>query len=261
MWLDKEKVLLMLVLGVLAPDKAASIDSNGFNNLVSKLNEEIAGVKNELGKDLSKVNQKLNAQEKLLSKVVAELEILQSASNSKLEEETNSIEKDATVMKHSTKGRTNPLDCIINSRILNCITIQHRFNGWVSFDRLWKKYKDGFGKAPSEFWLGLQNIFETVQYGSRELLIVQEDFNGVVTHAHYNNFTIGNEDEQYALKSLGQYSGTAGDSMRELEGAPFTLCYQHKPIMANQGKTRHNRKRGAGWWTPKGTGCKLGYVI
>lgn len=53
------------------------------------------------------------------------------------------------------------------------------------------------------------------------MLVVLED-NNEIKHTKYNNFVIGNEQEQYALKSLGAYSGNAGDSLKFHLGRKFS---------------------------------------
>ncbi|XP_052889938.1 microfibril-associated glycoprotein 4-like [Anopheles moucheti] len=94
----------------------------------------------------------------------------------------------------------------------NWIVFQRRFNGSVNFYRNWTEYKQGFGDLRGEHWLGLDKLHSIVKTGQHELLIVMEDFDGVIAFAHYDDFKIGDESEKYKIKSLGQYTGTAGDS-------------------------------------------------
>uniref|UniRef100_A0A182W261 Fibrinogen C-terminal domain-containing protein n=1 Tax=Anopheles minimus TaxID=112268 RepID=A0A182W261_9DIPT len=95
----------------------------------------------------------------------------------------------------------------------NWIVFQRRFNGSVNFFRNWTEYKQGFGDLHGEHWLGLDNLHAILKPRQHELLIVLEDFDGVIAYAHYDDFKIGDESEKYVLKSVGSYSGTAGDSL------------------------------------------------
>uniref|UniRef100_A0A182W235 Fibrinogen C-terminal domain-containing protein n=1 Tax=Anopheles minimus TaxID=112268 RepID=A0A182W235_9DIPT len=92
------------------------------------------------------------------------------------------------------------------------IVFQRRFNGSDNFNRNWTEYKQGFGDLHGEHWLGLDKLHAIVKPRQHELLIVLEDFDGVIAYAHYDDFKIGDESEKYVIKSVGRYSGTAGDS-------------------------------------------------
>ncbi|KFB48053.1 AGAP006743-PA-like protein [Anopheles sinensis] len=100
--------------------------------------------------------------------------------------------------------------------------IQNRFDGSVNFYRDWNEYKEGFGHLEGEFWLGLDRIHQLTASKSHELVIVLEDYDGNKTYAKYDRFEIGDEGQKYVLKTLGTYSGTAGDSLSNLNGMKFT---------------------------------------
>ncbi|KFB38531.1 AGAP011225-PA-like protein [Anopheles sinensis] len=91
--------------------------------------------------------------------------------------------------------------------------IQHRFDGSVDFRRKWTEYRNGFGKLDGEFWLGLEYVHQLTKNRPHELLVEIKDFHGNYGYAKYDEFEIGSETESYALKKLGTYTGTAGDSM------------------------------------------------
>ncbi|XP_062132247.1 fibrinogen-like protein 1 isoform X1 [Drosophila sulfurigaster albostrigata] len=92
--------------------------------------------------------------------------------------------------------------------------IQRRKDGTVHFKQPWSEYKEGFGNLHGEFFLGLENIHVLTQSQPHELFVFLEDFFKETRYARYSNFVIGNEKEFYELKVLGNYSGTAFDSLR-----------------------------------------------
>uniref|UniRef100_A0A182YF72 Fibrinogen C-terminal domain-containing protein n=1 Tax=Anopheles stephensi TaxID=30069 RepID=A0A182YF72_ANOST len=108
----------------------------------------------------------------------------------------------------------------------NWTVFQRRFDGTVDFNRNWTEYRNGFGNLHREHWLGLEKLRKLLDTERHELLIVMKDFEGVTAFAKYDNFKIGTESEMYALKSLGTYSGIAGDS--------FSTQLNHKFATADQ---------------------------
>lgn len=97
----------------------------------------------------------------------------------------------------------------------NWIVIQKRFDGSIDFVRGWNEYKNGFGNVGSEYWMGLENIYELTSSRLHELMIIMEHSNGSQAFAKYSAFAISNESNGYALNLLGDYySGDAGDSLK-----------------------------------------------
>ncbi|XP_055626614.1 ficolin-1-like [Toxorhynchites rutilus septentrionalis] len=100
--------------------------------------------------------------------------------------------------------------------------IQHRFDGSVDFRRPWQEYKSGFGHLRGEFWLGLEKVHRLTYGEPHELHVVLEDFDGKRVTAKYSEFAIGSEHESFAMTKLGEYSGTAGDSLSSHKNGLFT---------------------------------------
>lgn len=93
------------------------------------------------------------------------------------------------------------------------LVFQSRSNGFMNFYRNWTEYKNGFGQIDGEFWLGLERLHHLTKGKNHSLLVELEAYNGDSGYALYDGFEIGSEEEKYALKVLGSYNGTAGDSL------------------------------------------------
>lgn len=100
--------------------------------------------------------------------------------------------------------------------------VQRRFDGSVKFYRNWLEYKEGFGNLSGEFFIGLDKLHRMTTSRPHELYVHLTDFNNDIGYAHYDNIVVAGESEAYALRELGAYSGTAGDSMRDNEHQKFT---------------------------------------
>uniref|UniRef100_T1PL05 Fibrinogen n=1 Tax=Musca domestica TaxID=7370 RepID=T1PL05_MUSDO len=81
----------------------------------------------------------------------------------------------------------------------------------------------------------------TTYEGPHELLVTLRDWEYEERYARYDNFQIGSESEEYALKELGEYSGTAGDALAYHKGMKFSTL-DH----SNSGMCPRNY--GGGWW-------------
>ncbi|KFB52558.1 AGAP010775-PA-like protein [Anopheles sinensis] len=102
------------------------------------------------------------------------------------------------------------------------IVFQHRFNGEEDFYRNWVDYRDGFGSLDGEFWLGLENLHQLTSSRKHELMIVVIDTRGNYGYAHYDHFVIDDESENFKLKIVGRYEGTARDTLKQRLGDKFT---------------------------------------
>ncbi|XP_050093040.1 fibrinogen-like protein A [Anopheles aquasalis] len=102
------------------------------------------------------------------------------------------------------------------------LVLQFRFDGSLDFFRNWTQYRDGFGQLDKEFWLGLEHIHQLTNARNYELMVEIQDISGNYGYARYDAFQVGNESEQYALKTVGSFSGTAGDGITDHEGLKFS---------------------------------------
>lgn len=102
------------------------------------------------------------------------------------------------------------------------MVIQSREDGSVSFFKSWLDYVNGFGNLNSEFWLGLEKLHAITANELQELMIILEDFDGTEKRAHYSAFAVAGEREHFALAVLGDYNGTAGDSLNYHAGYKFS---------------------------------------
>ncbi|KAK3545902.1 hypothetical protein QTP70_016587 [Hemibagrus guttatus] len=100
------------------------------------------------------------------------------------------------------------------------IVFQRRQNGLTEFSRKWSEYRTGFGNLEDEFWLGLENLHKITAQGRYELRIDMRNGQDAV-YANYDRFSIGDSRSLYKLR-IGEYNGTAGDSLSYHHGRPFS---------------------------------------
>ena len=95
---------------------------------------------------------------------------------------------------------------------------QRRLDGSVDFYLDWASYKNGFGNLTGEFWLGNDNLHRLTAADDVMLRVDLEDFDNNTRYAEYTIFKVADESDKYRLM-IGEYSGTAGDSMTpDLQG-------------------------------------------
>ncbi|KFB38441.1 hypothetical protein ZHAS_00005897 [Anopheles sinensis] len=126
--------------------------------------------------------------------------------------------------------------------------IQHRFDGSIDFYRNWTEYRNGFGKLDGEFWLGLEYVHQLTKNRPHELLVEMKTFHGNYIYAKYDGFELDSESEKYALKKLGTYSGTAGDSLSYHKNRKFSTFDRD-----NDANSDYNCAQGyhGAWWYNK----------
>ncbi|XP_017465766.1 PREDICTED: fibrinogen C domain-containing protein 1-like isoform X3 [Rhagoletis zephyria] len=125
------------------------------------------------------------------------------------------------------------------------IVIQRRLSAEVDFYRDWQQYKQGFGELSGNYWIGLNKLHALTASFEQELYIKMERLDGTKYYAKYDLFVIGSEEEDYVLRTLGNYTGNAGDSLKYHEGSKFTTFDRDND--ANPAGNCAEFFRGA-WW-------------
>ena len=87
-------------------------------------------------------------------------------------------------------------------------------DGTVDFYRNWANYRRGFGELRGEHWLGNENLYHLLSvHDVNELWIdMQSTYNDLTSYAHYDNFSMASEADNYTL-SVSGFQGAAEAGM------------------------------------------------
>ncbi|XP_052717720.1 fibroleukin-like [Crassostrea angulata] len=143
------------------------------------------------------------------------------------------------------KNKAKAVYCDMTTDNGGWTVIQRRVNGSVDFYRNWTDYKNGFGFADHEYWIGNDMLHSLTSTNPQELRVDMERFNGEKAYAVYSNFSVGDEASKYQLQVNG-YSGNAGDSLEYSNNSMFST-----PDQDNDGKSSGScatKYRTAGWF-------------
>ncbi|XP_052714860.1 angiopoietin-4-like isoform X1 [Crassostrea angulata] len=141
--------------------------------------------------------------------------------------------------------KTKAVFCDMTTNNGGWTVIQRRVNGSVDFYRNWTEYKNGFGFADHEYWIGNDMLHKLTSLKTQELRVDMERFNGEKAYAVYSRFSVGDETSKYKLEVQG-YSGNAGDSLDYNNNMKFSTLDQD-----NDGKSSGScatKYRTAGWF-------------
>ncbi|XP_062588682.1 fibroleukin-like [Saccostrea cucullata] len=130
--------------------------------------------------------------------------------------------------------------------------IQKRVTGSVSFDRTWDDYKNGFGEAGQDFWIGNEVIHQLTKKKTSSLYISITLVNGSKLYELYDQFSVSNEADNYQLFLAGNASGTLGNSMFHT-GSPYSDLSGMKFSTSDRDNDRWTDGNcaaywGGGWW-------------
>ncbi|KAH8348037.1 hypothetical protein KR084_003411, partial [Drosophila pseudotakahashii] len=173
---------------------------------------------------------------------------LDSCDNTNLPKVFLNLSKVPNIRFMETEGLSDPFSSVFEDIISagpDWMVILRRFDGSESFH-----YESlshfGFGNISGEFFIGFEVLHHLTKNLRHELYVELEDFDNVKAYARYDNFVVGSASEKYALKSLGSYSGNAGDALRNHEKQTAKIfTYNH----ITNDKWSHNKVQ---WWWPAG---------
>lgn len=105
-----------------------------------------------------------------------------------------------------------------------------RKNNTVFVNRLWNDYKDGFGNANSDYWVGLKHMHEMTRRSHRYLVVrlffrSNSSSEPILSTAAYKRFAVKNESYSYRLK-IADYDGK-NSALREYTVVFMLLMVNH----------------------------------
>ncbi|XP_061190237.1 ficolin-1-like [Saccostrea echinata] len=130
--------------------------------------------------------------------------------------------------------------------------IQKRINGSLKFSKNWAKYKDGFGAAEKDYWIGNDVIRQLTKGKNSGLYVSFKLTDGSRPYEVYDRFWISSEAEKYKLNLRGDFRGTLGDSMMKT-GSSSTVLNGMFFSTSDRDNDRHGGLNCAdlykgGWW-------------
>lgn len=122
---------------------------------------------------------------------------------------------------------------------------QHRFNGSVNFRQNFVTYVNGFGDPQTEYWLGLEKIYQMTRVGRWILRVDMRSFNGDTAYAEYSDFKV-HAGPGYRLE-IGTYNGTAGNSLAHSNGGLWSTYDRDQDALHGRNCAADDYFNGA-WW-------------
>ncbi|XP_044317549.1 fibrinogen-like protein 1 isoform X2 [Drosophila rhopaloa] len=198
---------------------------------------------------MKELEAKFEKNDECLKAKITELEIKVKTNSAELTKKDNQLSK---ITSSAHLNLTLPLNFTKNSKIKvahpigidpfmgvfenipsagsNWMVIQRRIDGNLLFNRFdQSEYDNGFGDLKKEFWVGFEVLHQLTNMGRFELYIQVVDFDDVTAYARYDHFVVGSKAEGYIIRSLGAYSGNAGDALKSLKNKKvgYWRCQNH----------------------------------
>ncbi|XP_023165544.2 fibrinogen-like protein 1 [Drosophila hydei] len=120
--------------------------------------------------------------------------------------------------------------------------IQRRIDDTLHFNQSFQNYHFGFGNSNSNFFIGLQKIYELTNFKPHELYIRLKSITGETKYARYSCFKIQSQHQDFRLSALGDYVGNAGDALGK-------SLYKQFKIYS---KGDNDPSTTSGWWIGNG---------
>ena len=128
--------------------------------------------------------------------------------------------------------------------------IQRRLDGSENFNRNWEDYKQGFGNAEGEYWIGNDFIHELTKDTENNTLVRLDthSFDNVHDYTVHQGFYIENEANKYRLHtgvSMGIYSSVEiVNDWNHHDGKYFTTKDYDNDVYSGNCAS----ELGSGWW-------------
>ncbi|XP_062615829.1 fibroleukin-like [Saccostrea cucullata] len=91
--------------------------------------------------------------------------------------------------------------------------IQKRISGSMDFNRTWTEYKNGFGAAEQDVWVGNDMFHQLTKENTSSLYVSITLQNGTTLYEMYDVFSVSDEAGKYQFYLAGPAMGTLGTSM------------------------------------------------
>ena len=106
------------------------------------------------------------------------------------------------------------------------IVIQKRFDGSIDFNRSWSDYKNGFGNANSEYWLGNEFVHQYTKIYQTEMKIEVVGIDEKKGSTKLEKFTLSDEPSKYVFE-YDICHGLCNDGLDDkVKGQKFTTFDQ-----------------------------------
>nr|CAG4640696.1 EOG090X02LG [Eulimnadia texana] len=120
---------------------------------------------------------------------------------------------------------------------------QRRTDDKEDFNRNWAAYKNGFGSAYGDYWLGNDHLHALTASNSTSLRVDMWDIYGQYWWAEYDHFRVDNESNGYALDVSG-FRGNASDAMAYHRGMNFSTRDNDQDLSNTNCADSYQ----GGWW-------------
>ncbi|XP_052702060.1 ficolin-2-like [Crassostrea angulata] len=154
---------------------------------------------------------------------------------------------------HPAGGANTDVVCDMETMGGGWTVIQNRFDGSENFNRNWADYKNGFGLAVGEYWIGNDAIHNLTQ-ANNSLYISITLTNGTTLYELYELFRISNEQDNYRLSIGGTAAGTLGNRMTPNSA---TDNLNGREFSTSEGSNSCAQNHKGGWWY---NGCYDAYL-